>query len=169
MKAPERCSTTTYAWWAAPALTHELVGLADEVGNEPQAAMTRASVALAQMRRLRTWFPPGGQPPRTRRCKPTARKLPCRCARTGRRCGRSGLLACGSPPQPAFPRRFTSVAFVGLGLPAHSCATAPVSHRIPFVPAESLIHLRATRGLSHFGLNGRLPGGWIQSVDATAC
>src|SRR5712692_3701199 len=138
-EAPEKCSTTTYAWWAALALTQELAELADEFGDAlPQAAKTRASVALAQMRRLRTWFPPGGQPPRTRRRKPTARKLPCRCARTGRRCGRSGLLACGSPPQPAFPRRFTSVAFVGLGLPAHSCATAPVSHRIPLVPAESL-------------------------------
>src|SRR5216683_3322958 len=139
IEVPERCSTTTYAWWAAPALTQELPGLADALGDGlPQAAMTRASVALAQMRRLRTWFPPGGQPPRTRRRKPTARKLPCRCARTGRRCGRSGLLACGSPPQPAFPRRFTSVAFVGRGLPAHSCATAPVSHRIPLVPAGIL-------------------------------
>src|SRR5712692_4116279 len=137
---------TTYAWWAAPALTQELAGLADDVGDElPQAAMTRASVALAHMRRLRTWFPPGGQPSRTRRRKPTARKLPCRCARTGRRCGRSGLLACGSPPQPAFPRLLASVAFVGLGLPANSFATAPVSHRIPLVPAESLIHLLATR------------------------
>jgi hypothetical protein len=27
-----------------------------------------------------------------------------------------------------------SVAFVGRRLPAHSCATAPVSHRIPLVP-----------------------------------
>src|SRR5712691_11703262 len=117
MKAPERCSTTTYAWWAAPALTHELVGLADEVGDEPQAAMTRASVALAQMRRLRTWFPPGGQPPRTRRRKPTARRLPCRCARTGRRSGRSGLLAYGSPPPAHLPEAFTSVALVGRGLP----------------------------------------------------
>ena len=40
----------------APALTHELAELADEFGDAlPQAAMTRASVALAQMRRLRTW------------------------------------------------------------------------------------------------------------------
>jgi hypothetical protein len=30
------------------------------------------------------------------------------------------------------------VAFVGRGLPAHSCATAPVSHRIPLVPAGIL-------------------------------
>ena len=28
------------------------------------------------------------------------------------------------------PEAFTSVAFVGRRLPAHSCATAPVSHRI---------------------------------------
>src|SRR5438445_5509671 len=99
MEAPERCSTTIYAWWVAAAFTHEVAGLADDVGDEaPQAAMTRASVALAKMRRLRTWFPPGGQPSRTRRTKPTAKKLPCRFARTGRRCGRSGLLAYGSPP-----------------------------------------------------------------------
>src|SRR5438445_732230 len=62
-EAPERCSTTRYAWWAAPALTQVLAGLADVVGDGlPQAAMTRASVALAQMRRLhvsrRPWPPP---------------------------------------------------------------------------------------------------------------
>ena len=61
-------------------------------------------------------------------------------------CGRSGLLARGSPPQPAFPRSLTSVTFFGRRLPAHSCATAPVSHRIPLVPAGSLIHLPTTRG-----------------------
>lgn len=54
---------------------------------------------------------------------------------------RSGLLACGSPPPSAFPRLATSVAFVGRGLPAHSCATAPVSHRIPLVPCHHLIPL----------------------------
>src|SRR5579864_8650106 len=117
-EAPERCSTTTYAWCAAPALAQVLAGLADDVGDElPQAAMRRASAALAHMRRLRTWIPPGGQPSRTRRRKPTARKLPYRCARTGRRSGRSGLLACGSSPQPAFPRHLTSVVLVGRGSP----------------------------------------------------
>jgi hypothetical protein len=151
-EAPERCSTTTYAWWAAPVLTHVLAGLADDVGDElPQAAMTRASIALAHMRRLRTSIPPGGQPSRTRRGKPTARKLPYRCARTGRRYGRSGLLACGSPPRPAFPRLFTSVVFVGQGLPAHSCATAPVSHRIPLVPIGILARSGGSRRLRAFG------------------
>src|SRR5690348_3192844 len=146
MEAPERCSTTTQAWWAAAALTQVLAGLADDVGDEvPQAAVTRASVALAHMRRLRTSIPPGGQPSRTRRRKPTARKLPYRCARTGRRCGRSGLLACGSPPQPAFPRPLASVVFDGQGLPAHSCATAPVSHRIPLVPIEILARAGGSR------------------------
>ena len=52
--------------------------------------------------------------------------------------GRSGLLACGSPPPSAFPRPVASVAFVGWRLPAHSCATAPVSHRIPLVPCSNL-------------------------------
>jgi hypothetical protein len=32
------------------------------------------------------------------------------------------------------PEACTSVAFVEWRLPAHSCATAPVSHRIPLVP-----------------------------------
>ena len=36
------------------------------------------------------------------------------------------------------PEAFTSVAFVGRRLPAHSCATAPVSHRIPLVPSGIL-------------------------------
>src|SRR5260370_8620793 len=89
-EVPEKCSTTTYAWWAAPAFTHELAELADELGDAlPQAAMTRASVALAQMWRLPTWFPPGGQPPPTRPSNPTPRHLPSRCARTAPRCGRS--------------------------------------------------------------------------------
>jgi hypothetical protein len=36
------------------------------------------------------------------------------------------------------PEVFTPVAFVGRRLPAHSCATAPVSHRIPLVPDRNL-------------------------------
>jgi hypothetical protein len=36
------------------------------------------------------------------------------------------------------PEAFTPVAFVGRRLPAHSCATAPVSHRIPLVPDRNL-------------------------------
>src|SRR6266849_4336933 len=52
--------------------------------------------------------------------------------------GRSGLLAYGSPPPAHLPEAFTSVAFVGRGLPAHSCATAPASHRIPLVPSGTL-------------------------------
>jgi hypothetical protein len=36
------------------------------------------------------------------------------------------------------PENFVSVAFVGRRLPAHSCATAPVSHRIPLVPCPNL-------------------------------
>jgi hypothetical protein len=39
------------------------------------------------------------------------------------------------------PEVVTSVAFVGRRLPAHSCATAPVSHRIPLVPCHHLIPL----------------------------
>ena len=39
----------------------------------------------------------------------------------------------------------TSVAFVGRRLPAHSCATAPVSHRIPLVPCSNLSRLDELR------------------------
>ena len=60
--------------------------------------------------------------------------------------GRSGLLACGSPSMPAFPRWIASVALVGRGLPAHSCATAPVLHRIPLVPARILSLADRARG-----------------------
>ncbi len=40
------------------------------------------------------------------------------------------------------PEALISVAFVGRRLPAHSCATAPVLHRIPLVPAGNLSCLR---------------------------
>ena len=43
------------------------------------------------------------------------------------------------------PEAFTSVAFVGRRLPAHSCATAPVSHRIPLVPCRNLSCLALLR------------------------
>src|SRR5438094_9346134 len=55
------------------------------------------------------------------------------------RCGRSGLLARGSPPSIRLPEVLaTSVARWGRRLLAHSCATAPVSHRIPLVPCPNL-------------------------------
>src|SRR5450759_1792151 len=66
--------------------------------------MTRASVALAHKRCFRTSFPPGGQAFPNALLKADRQELPCRCARTGCRCGRSGLLARGSPPPSAFPR-----------------------------------------------------------------
>jgi hypothetical protein len=82
--APERCWTTTYAWWGAPALTHELVGLVWPIdGEPPHAEMKRASVALAHMRCLRTIVPPGGQPFPNAPQKADRQELPCRCARTG--------------------------------------------------------------------------------------
>src|SRR6266567_1695193 len=60
---PERCSTTTYAWCGALAFTQLPARPADdEPVEDPHAAMTRASVALAQTRCLRTLLPPGGQP-----------------------------------------------------------------------------------------------------------
>lgn len=76
------------------------------------------------------------------------------------------------------PEIFVSVAFVGRRLPAHSCATAPVSHRIPLVPCRNLsssseshrrrrgagsrdASLQASQsriGLSPMRGRGRLPG-----------
>src|SRR5260370_34803401 len=82
-----------------------MAGIADADGDErPQAAITRASVALAQMRRLRTWFPPGGQPPRTRRGKQTARSF--RAVARGRVAGVGVQVSwlAARRPQPAFPR-----------------------------------------------------------------
>src|SRR5258708_17716984 len=49
----------------------------------------------------------------------------------------SGLLARESSPSPAFPGSHP-VALFRLRLLAHSCATAPASHRIPLVPVEIL-------------------------------
>jgi hypothetical protein len=48
-------------------------------------------------------------------------------------------------PSPPSRGRFTSVAFPGRRLPAHSCATAPVSHRIPLVPWSLILALRLIR------------------------
>ena len=66
------------------------------------------------------------------------------------RFGHSGLLARGSSPSPAFPGSHP-VALFRLRLLAHSCATAPASHRIPLVPVEIL---RALGGETHPALVG---------------
>jgi hypothetical protein len=57
----------------------------------------------------------------------------------------------------------TSVAWSGRRLLAHSCATAPASHRIPLVPVEIL---RALGGKTHPALVG---GRRHREIEAIGC
>src|ERR1700694_3579623 len=139
---PELCWTTTYARCAAVALTHELAALAELCLGEPPHALTmpiaiRASVALVPlvpMRCLRTVFPPGGQPFPNALLKADRQELPCRCARTGLPLGVQVSWLADRYLSPPSRGPLPQWLFFGQRLPAYSCATAPVSHRIPLVP-----------------------------------
>src|SRR5713226_7400456 len=104
--------------------------------------MTRASVALAQMRRLRTWVSSrrSTTPNAPLKADRQEASVPLRADGSPVWAFRSPGLRIAAPAR--LPEAFTSVAFVGRGLPAHSCATAPVSHRIPLVPAGILALLQ---------------------------
>src|SRR5216684_27926 len=104
--------------------------------------MTRASVALAQMRRLRTWVSSrrSTTPNAPLKADRQEASVPLRADGSPVWAFRSPGLRIAAPAR--LPEAFSSVAFVGRGLPAHSCATAPVSHRIPLVPAGILALLQ---------------------------
>src|SRR5258706_12549199 len=96
-----------------------------------------ASIALAGKMCFRTGRTSRRSPTeRATESRPPGASVPLR-ADGCLRFGHSGLLARESSPSPAFPGSHP-VALFRLRLLAHSCATAPASHRIPLVPVEIL-------------------------------
>src|SRR6266699_4327981 len=96
-----------------------------------------ASIALAGKMCFRTGRTSRRSPTeRATESRPPVASVPLR-ADGCLRFGHSGLLARESSPLPAFPGSHP-VALFRLRLLAHSCATAPASHRIPLVPVEIL-------------------------------
>src|SRR5258706_7886674 len=109
-----------------------------------------ASIALAGKMCFRTGRTSRRSPTeRATESRPPGASVPLR-ADGCLRFGHSGLLARESSPSPAFPGSHP-VALFRLRLLAHSCATAPASHRIPLVPVEIL---RALGGETHPALVG---------------